>query len=359
MRLRVALLLLGVSFWLPAQAKMTVEQLVSFIKSAIQLKQSDKEVAGFLKTQSLSERLEDRTIEELQGLGAGPKTVEALHALRDATQGLPAPKSVVVNEAPAPQAPPMPPPALEEQKKILAEAREYALNYTKRLPDFLCTQVTRRYADPSGTEFWQQQDVLTARLSYTEHHENYKLVLVNNHVIANDRPYQSVGGAISTGEFGTMMQEIFDPETEADFRWERWGKLRGRIMHVFAYRVIKARSKWHVTYQNTDDIVPAYHGLIYVDRDVPSVSRITLEAELPPDFPLQQVTDTLDYDLAPIGSQEYMLPLKAVVRMRQGKLLVKNDVEFRLYRKFTAEAQISFETPDPLPEEKTKEQPPK
>jgi hypothetical protein len=40
----------------------------------------------------------------------------------------------------------------------------------------------------------------------------------------------------------------------------------------------------------------------------------------------------LDYDLASIGAQEFMLPLKAQVRMRQGKLLAKNDVEFRLYR---------------------------
>ncbi len=40
-------------------------------------------------------------------------------------------------------------------------------------------------------------------------------------------------------------------------------------------------------------------------------------------------------------------------------LLAKNEVEFRLYRKFAAEAVVTFETPEPLPEEKTKEQPPK
>jgi hypothetical protein len=65
----------------------------------------------------------------------------------------------------------------------------------------------------------------------------------------------------------------------------------------------------------------------------------------------------LDYDLASIGAQEFMLPLKAQVRMRQGKLLAKNDVEFRLYRKFTAEAEIKYDTPDALPDDKTKEQP--
>jgi hypothetical protein len=54
-----------------------------------------------------------------------------------------------------------------------------------------------------------------------------------------------------------------------------------------------------------------------------------------------------------------MLPLKAVVRMRHDRYLTKNEIEFRLYRKFSAEAEIKFDTitPDPLPEDK--EQPPK
>jgi len=46
------------------------------------------------------------------------------------------------------------------------------------------------------------------------------------------------------------------------------------------------------------------------------------------------------------------------MRMRDGRLLAKNDVEFRMYRKFAAEATVSYEPPPPpLPEEKTKEQP--
>jgi hypothetical protein len=59
-----------------------------------------------------------------------------------------------------------------------------------------------------------------------------------------------------------------------------------------------------------------------------------------------------------IAGSEYVLPLKAVVRMRSGKLLTKNEAEFRMYNRFGAEATITFE-PDPLPEDATKEQPPR
>jgi hypothetical protein len=168
-----------------------------------------------------------------------------------------------------------------------------------------------------------------------------------------------MGGATSTGEFGSLMYEVFEPASDASFGWERWATLRGRRAYVFNYRVAQPRSKWHVVYERTDDVVPGYHGLIFVDRDTLSVMRITLEAELPPSFPVQEAKTTLDYDLADISGNQYMLPLKAVIRMRKAKYLTKNEVEFRLYRKFSAEASITFDTPDPLPEEKTKEEPPK
>jgi hypothetical protein len=359
MRWKVALLLLGASFWLPAQTKLTVEQLVSFIRSSVQLKQPDKRVAAYLARVTLSERLDDRTIEELRNEGAGPRTVEALHALREASQTLPSP----AEPAPTPPPPPpIPPPSAEEQKKVIEQARDYALNYTKSLPDFLCTQVTRRYVDPHGMEFWAPQDTLTARVSYFDHKEDYKLVLVNGRMVTNTSVY-SVGGAVSTGEFGSMMSEIFDPQTETTFHWERWATLRGRRAHVYSYEVAQDRSKWHVTAyrdrNSKEETVPGYHGLIYVDRDMLAVVRITLVADLPTNFPLQQAQDTLDYDFATISGHEYLLPLRAVVQMRDGRYLSKNEVEFRLYRKFGAETTLTFDTPEPLPDEKTKEEPAK
>jgi hypothetical protein len=353
MRARAVILAFGLCLGLAAQTRLTVEQLVSFIRSSIQLKQDDRQVASYLRRQTLVQKLDDRTIEELQGEGAGPRTVEALRELRDASRGLPSPPPPVQKAAPVP----IPPPSPAEQRRVIEQAREYALGYTKNLPDFICTQVTRRYVDPSGLEFWQQEDVITARLTYFEQREEYKVVLVNNRV--TEVSMDSLGGATSSGEFGSMLRELFAAETETEFQWERWATLRGRRAHVFSYQVAQSRSHWHVNYQKRIEIVPAYRGLVYVDRDTLSVLRITFDALLPPSFPLQQASSALDYDFADISGGLYMLPLKAVVRMREGKVLLKNEVEFRLYRKFTAEATITFETPEPLPEEKTKEQPAK
>ncbi len=336
------------------QASLTVAKVVSFVTSSIQLKHPDRDVAAYLRTVKLSDRLDERTIVELQAAGAGPRTVEALRALQTASKALPLPPSA----KPLVPPPELPPPAAAEWKKVIESAREYAANYTKQLPNFICTEVIRRYEDPSGLDFWRNTDTLTARLSYFEQKEDYKLMLVNN--VYTDRPYESVGGATSAGEFGSMMREIFDPQTDAKFTWTRWATLRGRRMYVFSYVVAKPNSKWTIEYEKRERITPGYHGEIFVDSDTNIVTRITLEADdIPPSFPIFQASTVLDYDSAKIGDQEYMLPLRAVMRMRLARMLYKNEVEFRLYRRFSAEAVIKFETPEPLPEEKTTEQPPK
>lgn len=354
MGLRIAVSALLVCLWAYAQATMSVDQLAVFVRSSLKLKHPDKQVAAYVSKIKLSERLDESTIETLQGEGAGPKTLGSLRQLSAASSTLPKPQPIEPPRAPAP----IPPPSAQEQKRIIEAVREYALNYSKTLPNFLCTQVTRRYFDPSGIESWQMMDVITARLSYFEQKENYQLVLVNNQVTSQS--YHSLGGATSTGEFGSMLREIFEPESHAHVEWQRWATLRGRRAYVFAYRVAQPDSRWRINYQREQEIIPGYRGLVYVDRDTEMVLRVTLEAEdIPPSFPVQEARTTLDYDYAQIAGRDHLLPLRAVVRMRSGKLLTKNEGEFRLYRKFTTEANVTFETPPPLPEEQTTEQPAK
>jgi hypothetical protein len=360
---RLLSVVFAISLTASAQS-LSVKQLMSFLQSSIQIKQSDKEVAGFLAKAKMTERLDDRTIEELQGLGIGPKTLAALHALRDQSTGLRAAEAVAPEAKPVPK----PPPSSQEQAAIIDDVREYALNYSKTLPDYICTQVTRRYAAPvpggryggrAGSDpSWQLQDTLTIRLSYFEQKEDYKLVLVNNSVTQQD--YRKVGGTSSSGDFGTMMRQIFERASETRFEWDHWGKLRGRPTFVFGYQVAQARSQWHVSYNGELDIVPGYRGLIYVDEQTHQVLRITLQAvDMPASFPVHQAETRLDYDYQTLGDQMFLLPLSGEVRMASGDVLSKNTNEFHLYHKYSSESAIKFDTdtPAPLPEDQTKEQP--
>ena len=50
----------------------------------------------------------------------------------------------------------------------------------------------------------------------------------------------------------------------------------------------------------------------------------------------------MDYDFATISGEKFLLPLKADLHFRGGRALVWNEIEFHLYRKFSADANITF-----------------
>jgi hypothetical protein len=336
----------------------SVADLVKFIKSAIQMKENDAEVAKYLGRMKVTDHLDDRTVEELQSLGAGPKTVAALRAMVDASAKLPEPPPPAKAQPPPP---PAPPPDLVEQGKIIAAAREYALNYSKQLPNYLCLEVVRRAFDNNvndapGSEQWRGDDTVVMRLSYFEQKEDYKVITVSDHSVEN-KSVDQLGGVISTGEFGTLLRAIFLPESEARFDWDHWAKLRGRKMYAFSYDIDQPHSQYSIVWEKTDKIVPAYRGLVYIDVDTNAIMHITQEPyDIPRTFPVRASKETLDYDFQKIGDSEFLVPLKVVLTSRTTKYLSKNEIEFRLYQKFGTDTVIKFdETPAPLSEDKVKE----
>ena len=97
---------------------LTLDQLMNFLTSSMELKHADSDIAKFLVKTKLSERLDDVTIEKLQASGIGTKTLNALRVLRDQSESLATAKPVVA--APKPQLPPAP--NAEEQAAIIEKS---------------------------------------------------------------------------------------------------------------------------------------------------------------------------------------------------------------------------------------------
>ena len=89
--------------------------------------------------------------------------------------------------------------------------------------------------------------------------------------------------------------------------------------------------------------------------------RWTLECDdIPSDFPVKEVGLDVNYDFVTIADQQYVLPLKyaydlSIEPSRQQYIL--NEADFHLYRKFSTESSITFDTPDAIPDDKVQEQP--
>src|SRR4051812_30477291 len=72
--------------------------------------------------------------------------------------------AIVLAQAPEPLGPPDP----AEQIRIVASLRKSAMRYEGHLPDFICTKITTRSIDATGTgDRLKQQDVLEERVAFS------------------------------------------------------------------------------------------------------------------------------------------------------------------------------------------------
>ena len=322
---------------LPAQTSVTVPKLIEFVKSSISQKLPDKDVAAELAKLRLTQKLEDQAIEDLQTAGAGPRTVAALTHLADESVKLPAPPPP---PPPKPVATGGPPPSQAEQHRIIEAVREYALNYSKSLPDFICVQMTHRAINRNykpGDEAWTPADTFAEKLSVVDHHENYELI--------GGKPGQLLGGALSRGDWSSLMQAVFEPSSDALFGWSRWANLSGKKYYVFRYAIDQAHSRETLD-ADGQKVTAGFHGEVYVPMNADVVWRMTVEPDPPADFPMQDIKETLKYDYVAISGQQFLLPLTSEVVMRTGRIGNRNDIAFKLYQKYSADAVIKFDDVD-------------
>jgi hypothetical protein len=318
----------------------SIATLISLVRTALDRHESDNKLAGLLRKLWLAQRLDDHTIEELESQGVGPKSVGELLDLRDASVQLPAPVAL-----PSFPAPPLPMPS--EQDQVLRAAASNAASYTAGLPDFICEEMIHRYEDIGGRGEWRPKDVLKVKLTYFGGREEYKLVEINNRLTTRGYDYESVGGAVSEGEFGSDLLTLFAAHSKTQFRWDHWTHLRKHTAHVFAYRIETVNSNYRLEfgYKNTRPAVTTAgeQGFFYVDSDTRQVLRLNRTADLAPDFPVRKATTLLDYDYVNVGGRRFLLPLHAEIRMSTDYILTRNVIDFTGYRKFEGESKITFD----------------
>jgi len=254
-----------------------------------------------------------------------------------------APKSVDVN---------LPRPSPGQESKLVAEVRDYAIHYTSSLPDFICLEKISRYTQGDRDSTPRLNDVLTARLTFFNQKEEYKLLTQNGRPVSGVS-YASMAGPFSVGDFGSMMRQLFDPASHATFDWKKWTMLRGRRTHVFSYRMPPGASNFTIEFSgeqseqkgNLQHAQVGRRGSVFVDDQFQTIVRIVQEAvNIPPSFPISHAEETLDYGFIKIGDREFFLPLTAILEMRSHDGLTRNVKEFQSYQKFSADAVMKFDS---------------
>lgn len=240
----------------------------------------------------------------------------------------------------------------DEQARVLANVREYALQYSNKLPDYICTQITRRTTSslPSVPSTMDRQvnpamkgarsrDVIEERLSYVGQRESYEVKAINGSP-PNGAKHSDLAGAVSAGEFGSLMRHLFLPTTKTTFTWKQMSTLQGRPVYVFAYKV-PAEAGTHVKAALTnEEIVARSDGLIYVEAGSRVISRITVSVHLPFGFPIRLIRQMVDYAAVSIAGTSYSLPSHAEVQIQDDLNDYTNKIDFKDYHKFGTESTI-------------------
>ena len=87
-----------------------------------------------------------------------------------------------------------------------------------------------------------------------------------------------------------------------------------------------------------------YTGRVFIEDETGLVRRLVIQGnKLPKDFGFQSPTFSLEYGMVKVGSQDYLLPLRSVLQVRQGRIMVRNETVFEQYRKFEASSEIKYD----------------
>ncbi len=287
--------------------------------------------------------------------GAAPRDQAASDSSGDSTPSRPSVRATEVNGVTQlPAAPPqvandrLPSPSgtYATDDPIIDKTRETAFEFTESLPDYIVKQFTTRYQSDSssrGKTSWQPMDLVSADVVMENGKETYKNLMVNGKATKDvDKT-----GSWSEGEFASTMQAILSPASDALFTNKRSTTIVNRPAYRYDYSIEQPRSSWQV-YAGGSRFRPAYGGAIWIDKETSRVLRLEMSARnIPKEFPLDQVESAVDYDFVLIGSKKYLLPThsEALSCQRGTTECSRNVIEFRNYKKYGADSNITFEDP--------------
>ena len=222
---------------------------------------------------------------------------------------------------------------------LIAKAREKVFDFVDNLPNFVCDQVTRRYASHKIQTNWKFKDRFEVELFYSNSKEDYRNVRHNGKLLKKGSPEDS--GQWSTGEFGSLLAALFHPETNAKFRFRSTSTAAGIEARIYDYSVSKAESHWEI--RMGPSVKPSYSGAVWIDPASGGVLRIEMGTKsLPAGYGVDKVESIVDYNWVTIGGTKYLMPVKSDnLSCQTGTFdCDKNEIEFKNYRKFAVESNV-------------------
>src|SRR5262249_28869697 len=201
--------------------------------------------------------VDDKVIDEFRRAGARMFLLNAIkRAVEESSRPRMDPRDSVPDDPDSPEARRRAELEALARLPLIEQARYYALDFARELPNFVVNQIVTRYVEHSASRNWQLQDKLEIELTFqTDKGEQFKMLTIDGK--QTTATYDSLVGSTSTGEFGSILAALFLPKSNAEFKEVKRDNLHGRNTVVYDFKVLRANSNSRITDKNSGKSVIA------------------------------------------------------------------------------------------------------
>jgi hypothetical protein len=219
----------------------------------------------------------------------------------------------------------------------------------ERLPNFRARLVASMFHSTTKKVKWVPNGVIAAEVAY-EGKESYSEIQVDgkrpaNAPLSGDAEYmRSFNNAWSEGDFEGIAHCVFAGLQDSDFRKAETEHTSDGDLVVYEFTggrastCVAVRSESQIAY-------PSYRGSLKIKAQTEEVVHVELEAtDMPNGFPLDRAERSVDFGLAQIGNEQYLLPTTGYWFgcYRNTYACFLNRVDFRNYRRFSSDSVVRF-----------------
>jgi hypothetical protein len=339
----------------------TKAEILRLLKPVPGVRFEQGDLAGEIAQRGIAFPVDEKTLVELRKAGARSFLIEAIQrAAQNPTRPQLQPQPA--NETPVNTARPQlqQRPATEAQTPkeedraaaraaalarlpLLEQARYHAAEFVEELPNFIVTQFVTRSVRAPERKDWQVEDKLEVELTYrAKKGEQFKLLRLNGK--PTQLSYEQLGGATSSGEFGSILAALFAPQSKAEFKEVKRETFHGRQTVLYDFRVKKAFSRNQITDKSSGRTVTAgYQGSVWIEVETGRVLRVEQSADdIQSGFPITLAESAVEYDWVTIAGKRYLMPVYAevIIGRDSERFYSRNVIELRNYQIFDTDLKI-------------------
>ena len=232
---------------------------------------------------------------------------------------------------------------------LVSKLCEFSLAYRHRLPDFIAQQTTTTHQQTST-------NTITAQVTFRQGKEHYSKVTINGRPVASESLTSALSKNVrfsSTGEFGSLLVDLFTSPGAAEFKFRKAASLRGVPVAIYDFHLPAEKNTfWTLQGTNKQILKPEFRGELWLEQQTGRPLREQLEpVNLPGSSGVAAIKTITDYAMTSVGDiGTFLLPVRSESQICFWGLhipCVTNVLVFHDYRKFAASTRILGATSAP------------